>query len=89
MLLPARVDKPVEAGPLPLRWSGGLLDGDEAGRVQPDIRDPQLLGKVCELAKKRGWSVGRRGYGARPVASGGIGHQIAEHARPTALKRRC
>jgi predicted nucleic acid-binding Zn ribbon protein len=52
----------------------------------PYVRDPQPLGRLTQdLAKKRGWS-------AR-VAEGTVlgqwfsvvGHQIADHARPTAL----
>lgn len=69
-----------------------VASGRVAGRRRswsgpgPDIRDPQPLGKAArELAKKRGWSV--------RVAEGMVlgqwfavvGHQIAEHARPTAL----
>lgn len=53
----------------------------------PDGRDPQPLGGLArELAKKRGWSA--------QVAEGTVlgnwatvvGHQIADHAVPTALK---
>jgi predicted nucleic acid-binding Zn ribbon protein len=53
----------------------------------PDGRDPQPLGSLArELAKKRGWSA--------QVAEGTVlgnwatvvGHQIADHAVPTALK---
>lgn len=52
----------------------------------PDVRDPQPFGKlVTDLAKKRGWSA--------QVAEGTVfgqwtsvvGHQIADHATPTAL----
>ncbi|ASL12480.1 DUF721 family protein [Mycobacterium intracellulare] len=53
----------------------------------PDGRDPQPLGRLArDLAKKRGWSA--------QVAEGTVlgnwtsvvGHQIADHAVPTALK---
>lgn len=59
------------------RWSG----------PGPDGRDPQPLGSLArDLAKKRGWSA--------QVAEGTVlgnwatvvGHQIADHAVPTALK---
>ncbi|OBH06568.1 DUF721 family protein [Mycobacterium sp. E1747] len=52
----------------------------------PDARDPQPLGRLArDLAKKRGWSA--------QVAEGTVfgnwasvvGHQIADHATPTAL----
>ncbi|BCZ21655.1 UPF0232 protein [Mycobacterium senriense] len=52
----------------------------------PDVRDPQPLGNLArDLAKKRGWSA--------QVAEGTVlgnwatvvGHQIADHATPTAL----
>ncbi|OBH00762.1 hypothetical protein A5696_15005 [Mycobacterium sp. E2699] len=52
----------------------------------PDTRDPQPLGRLArDLAKKRGWST--------RVAEGTVlghwpsvvGHQIADHATPTAL----
>jgi predicted nucleic acid-binding Zn ribbon protein len=52
----------------------------------PDVRDPQPLGRLTrDLAKKRGWSI--------RVAEGTVlghwptvvGHQIADHATPTAL----
>jgi predicted nucleic acid-binding Zn ribbon protein len=58
------------------RWSG----------PGPDGRDPQPLGSLArDLAKKRGWSA--------QVAEGTVlgnwatvvGHQIADHATPTAL----
>lgn len=58
------------------RWSG----------PGPDVRDPQPLGRLTrDLAKKRGWST--------RVAEGTVlghwpsvvGHQIADHATPTAL----
>lgn len=58
------------------RWSG----------PGPDVRDPQPLGSLArDLAKKRGWSA--------QVAEGTVlgnwatvvGHQIADHATPTAL----
>ncbi|BBZ46618.1 UPF0232 protein [Mycobacterium parmense] len=52
----------------------------------PDVRDPQPLGRLArDMAKKRGWSA--------QVAEGTVlgdwpsvvGHQIADHATPTAL----
>jgi predicted nucleic acid-binding Zn ribbon protein len=58
------------------RWSG----------PGPDARDPQPLGRLTrDLAKRRGWS--------SQVAEGTVlgnwatvvGHQIADHAAPTAL----
>ncbi|GLE51953.1 DUF721 family protein [Mycobacterium montefiorense] len=52
----------------------------------PDVRDPQPMGRVArELAKKRGWS----GRVAEGTVLGHwtavVGHQIADHATPTAL----
>jgi predicted nucleic acid-binding Zn ribbon protein len=52
----------------------------------PDIRDPQPLGKLArDLAKKRGWS----GHVAEGTVLGHwpsvVGHEIADHATPTAL----
>jgi predicted nucleic acid-binding Zn ribbon protein len=52
----------------------------------PDVRDPQPLGKLArDLAKKRGWS----GHVAEGTVLGHwptvVGHQIADHATPTAL----
>lgn len=58
------------------RWSG----------PGPDARDPQPMGRVArDLAKKRGW----QGRVAEGTVLGHwtsvVGHQIAEHATPTAL----
>ncbi len=52
----------------------------------PDVRDPQPLGMLTRnLAKKRGWS----GRVAEGTVLGQwpsvVGHQIADHATPTAL----
>jgi predicted nucleic acid-binding Zn ribbon protein len=52
----------------------------------PDVRDPQPLGRLArDLAKKRGWS----GHVAEGTVLGHwtsvVGHQIADHATPTAL----
>lgn len=52
----------------------------------PDVRDPQPLGRLArDLAKKRGWS----GHVAEGTVLGNwsavVGHQIADHATPTAL----
>ncbi|GFG65635.1 UPF0232 protein [Mycobacterium kubicae] len=52
----------------------------------PDLRDPQPLGRVArDLAKKRGWST----HVAEGTVLGQwatvVGHQIADHASPTAL----
>ena len=53
----------------------------------PDARDPQPLGRVArDLAKKRGWSA----HVAEGTVLGQwptvVGHQISDHATPTALK---
>jgi len=59
------------------RWSG----------PGPDVRDPQPLGTVArDLAKKRGWSphvAEGTVLGQWPTV---VGHQISDHATPTALK---
>jgi predicted nucleic acid-binding Zn ribbon protein len=52
----------------------------------PDTRDPQPLGRLArDLAKKRGWST----HVAEGTVLGHwpsvVGHQIADHATPTAL----
>ncbi|AMC66552.1 hypothetical protein RN10_0006 [Mycobacterium tuberculosis] len=69
-----------------------VASGRVAGRRRswsgpgPDIRDPQPLGKAArELAKKRGWSVRVAEGMVLGQWSAVVGHQIAEHARPTAL----
>lgn len=53
----------------------------------PDSRDPQPLGRIArDVAKKHGWSARvAEGtvFGQWPSV---VGHQIAEHAMPTALR---
>ncbi|OBF63175.1 hypothetical protein A5753_12855 [Mycobacterium sp. 852002-51971_SCH5477799-a] len=72
------------AAPSPRRVAGRRRSWSGPG---PDARDPQPLGRLTrDLAKKRGWSA--------QVAEGTVlgnwatvvGHQIADHAAPTALK---
>ncbi|GFG98562.1 DUF721 family protein [Mycobacterium timonense] len=69
--------------PSPRRVAGQRRSWSGPG---PDVRDPQPLGRLArDLAKKRGWSA--------QVAEGTVlgnwtsvvGHQIADHAVPTAL----
>ncbi|ASW88455.1 DUF721 family protein [Mycobacterium marseillense] len=69
--------------PSPRRVAGHRRSWSGPG---PDVRDPQPLGRLArDLAKKRGWSA--------QVAEGTVlgnwtsvvGHQIADHAVPTAL----
>jgi predicted nucleic acid-binding Zn ribbon protein len=69
--------------PTPRRVAGRRRSWSGPG---PDVRDPQPLGNLArDLAKKRGWSA--------QVAEGTVlgnwatvvGHQIADHATPTAL----
>jgi predicted nucleic acid-binding Zn ribbon protein len=69
--------------PVPRRVAGRRRSWSGPG---PDVRDPQPLGRLTrDLAKKRGWSI--------RVAEGTVlghwpavvGHQIADHATPTAL----
>ncbi|OMC21990.1 DUF721 family protein [Mycobacterium colombiense] len=69
--------------PAPRRVAGQRRSWSGPG---PDVRDPQPLGSLArDLAKKRGWSA--------QVAEGTVlgnwatvvGHQIADHATPTAL----
>lgn len=71
------------AAPAPRRVAGQRRSWSGPG---PDARDPQPLGRLTrDLAKKRGWSA--------QVAEGTVlgnwatvvGHQIADHAAPTAL----
>jgi predicted nucleic acid-binding Zn ribbon protein len=71
------------APPAPRRVAGRRRSWSGPG---PDTRDPQPLGRLArDLAKKRGWST--------QVAEGTVlghwasvvGHQIADHAAPTAL----
>jgi len=72
--------------PAPRRVAGQRRSWSGPG---PDNRDPQPLGRLArDLAKKRGWSA--------QVAEGTVlgnwaavvGHQIADHATPTALNER-
>ncbi|OBF57261.1 hypothetical protein A5756_09815 [Mycobacterium sp. 852002-53434_SCH5985345] len=52
----------------------------------PDVRDPQPLGRVArDLAKKRGWSTQVAEGTVLGNWSSVVGHQIADHATPTAL----
>lgn len=71
------------AAPAPRRVAGQRRSWSGPG---PDARDPQPLGRLTrDLAKRRGWS--------SQVAEGTVlgnwvtvvGHQIADHATPTAL----
>jgi predicted nucleic acid-binding Zn ribbon protein len=69
--------------PVPRRVAGQRRSWSGPG---PDIRDPQPMGRVArEIAKKRGWS----GRVAEGTVLGHwasvVGHQIADHATPTAL----
>jgi predicted nucleic acid-binding Zn ribbon protein len=58
------------------RWSG----------PGPDVRDPQPLGSLArDLAKKRGWSTRVAEGTVLGHWSSVVGHQIADHASPTAL----
>jgi predicted nucleic acid-binding Zn ribbon protein len=52
----------------------------------PDVRDPQPMGRVArDLAKKRGWSVRVAEGTVLGHWTSVVGHQIADHATPTAL----
>ena len=52
----------------------------------PDGRDPQPLGRLArDLAKKRGWSTHVAEGTVLGHWSSVVGHQIADHATPTAL----
>jgi predicted nucleic acid-binding Zn ribbon protein len=52
----------------------------------PDVRDPQPLGRVArDLAKKRGWSAHVAEGTVLGQWASVVGHQIADHATPTAL----
>jgi predicted nucleic acid-binding Zn ribbon protein len=58
------------------RWSG----------PGPDVRDPQPLGRVArDLAKRRGWSTHVAEGTVLGQWASVVGHQIADHATPTAL----
>ncbi|OBF52713.1 hypothetical protein A5787_07255 [Mycobacterium sp. 852002-50816_SCH5313054-b] len=68
---------------LPRRVAGQRRSWSGPG---PDGRDPQPLGRLArDLAKKRGWST----HVAEGTVLGHwpavVGHQIADHATPTAL----
>lgn len=59
------------------RWSG----------PGADTRDPQPLGRAArDLAKKHGWSARVAEGTVLGQWSSVVGHQIAEHATPTALR---
>lgn len=69
--------------PSPRRVAGQRRSWSAPG---PDVRDPQPLGRLTrDLAKKRGWSA----HVAEGTVLGEwpsvVGHQIADHASPTAL----
>ncbi|MEZ0352690.1 DUF721 family protein [Mycobacterium sp. pR1184] len=71
------------SNPVPRRVAGQRRSWSGPG---PDVRDPQPMGRVVrEIAKKRGWS----GRVAEGTVLGHwasvVGHQIADHATPTAL----
>ncbi len=71
------------SNPVPRRVAGRRRSWSGPG---PDVRDPQPMGRVVrDLAKKRGWS----GRVAEGTVLGHwasvVGHQIADHATPTAL----
>jgi predicted nucleic acid-binding Zn ribbon protein len=71
------------SGAVPRRVTGGRRSWSGPG---PDARDPQPLGRLTrDIAKKRGWS----GRVAEGTVLGHwpsvVGHQIADHATPTAL----
>ncbi|OBI12763.1 hypothetical protein A5712_06470 [Mycobacterium sp. E2327] len=52
----------------------------------PDVRDPQPLGRLArDLAKKRGWTAHVAEGTVLGHWSSVVGHQIADHATPTAL----
>lgn len=72
---------------IPARRVAGTAGRRHWSGPGPDTRDPQPLGRVArDVAKKHGWS--------SRVAEGTVlghwpsvvGHQIAEHATPTALR---
>jgi predicted nucleic acid-binding Zn ribbon protein len=69
--------------PVPRRVAGQRRSWSGPG---PDIRDPQPMGRVArDIAKKRGWS-GRVAEGTvLGQWASVVGHQIADHATPTAL----
>ena len=69
--------------PAPRRVAGQRRSWSGPG---PDTRDPQPVGRLArDLAKKRGWST----HVAEGTVLGHwpsvVGHQIADHATPTAL----
>ncbi|SOX56746.1 DUF721 domain-containing protein [Mycobacterium ahvazicum] len=71
------------SNPVPRRVAGQRRSWSGPG---PDVRDPQPMGRVArDIAKKRGWS----GRVAEGTVLGHwasvVGHQIADHATPTAL----
>jgi predicted nucleic acid-binding Zn ribbon protein len=59
------------------RWSGS----------RPDDRDPQPLGRIASrLATDRGWSARLAGGQVFGKWAALVGEEVAEHARPTALR---
>jgi predicted nucleic acid-binding Zn ribbon protein len=69
--------------PAPRRVAGQRRSWSGPG---PDVRDPQPLGRLArDLAKKRGWSTRVAEGTVLGHWSSMVGHQIADHATPTAL----
>ena len=69
--------------PAPRRVAGRRRSWSGPG---PDTRDPQPLGRLArDLAKKRGWSTQVAEGTVLGHWSSVVGHQIADHAAPTAL----
>jgi predicted nucleic acid-binding Zn ribbon protein len=69
--------------PAPRRVAGQRRSWSGPG---PDVRDPQPLGRLArDLAKKHGWSTRVAEGTVLGHWSAVVGHQIADHANPTAL----
>ncbi len=69
--------------PTPRRVAGRRRSWSGPG---PDVRDPQPLGRVTrDLAEKRGWSARVAEGTVLGQWSSVVGHQVADHATPTAL----
>lgn len=69
--------------PSPRRAAGQRRSWSGPG---PDARDPQPLGRLTrDLAKKRGWSTHVAEGTVLGHWSSVVGHQIADHATPSAL----